>query len=93
MEKVYDIKNFKITKEAISYKILGESIVVPLKDAGSAVLLKTDPKNLQTYELDQNRIGIHWPLLDEDLSIEGLLRSAGLEDLIVPHKVPSWYCE
>ena len=32
------------------------------------------------------------PLVDEDLSIEGLLRSAGREDLIV-REIPSIYLE
>lgn len=91
MARVYDVKNLKITKETISFDLSGESVVVPLAESGSTVLLETDPKNLEFYELDSNGLGIHWSLLDEDLSIEGLLRSAGRQDLIVEHKLPNWY--
>lgn len=91
MDSVYDVKNLRVTKETISFDLSGESIVVPLAESSSTVLLQTDPKNLELYELDSNGLGIHWPLLDEDLSIEGLLLAAGHRDLIVEHKLPSWY--
>ncbi len=64
---------------------------VPLDKSGSMILPYSAPEHLQVYELDHSGIGIHWPLLDEDLSIEGLLRSAGRKDLIADHKLPNWY--
>lgn len=91
MDRVYDVKNLKITEKTISFDLLNEPIIVPLSKTGSSVLPKANPKHLQIYELDHNGLGIHWPLLDEDLSIEGLLRSAGRQDLIVEHRLPDWY--
>ena len=91
MEKVYDVKNLKVTTESICFELAGKSISVSLSKSGSTVLHNAAPEYLQNFELDNYGIGIHWPLLDEDLSIEGLLRSAGCYNLIVEHKLPNWY--
>lgn len=37
-------------------------------------LAKATPVQLENYELLGDGEGIHWPDLDEDLSVEGLLR-------------------
>lgn len=91
MSRVYDVRNLKVTTKTISFNLSGELIVVPLDKSGSTILPQVEPAHLQFYELDPNGIGIYWPLLDEDLSIEGLLRSANRPYLIVEHKLPGWY--
>src|ERR1700743_1192056 len=53
------------TKAILSQKI---SAYKKLKDADSAFLMK--------YELIGEGTGIHWPSLDEDLSLKGLLQEA-----------------
>ena len=42
----------------------------------SAKLAAANANQRQTAELSPGGYGIHWPLIDEDLSIAGLLRSA-----------------
>jgi hypothetical protein len=42
----------------------------------SAKLAAANAIQRQTAELSPGGYGIHWPLIDEDLSIAGLLRSA-----------------
>jgi len=37
-------------------------------------LAKASAKELQNYELLGDGEGIHWPDIDEDLSVQGLLR-------------------
>lgn len=37
-------------------------------------LLRATPEQRQNYELLGEGAGIHWPDVDEDLSVEGLLR-------------------
>jgi len=44
-------------------------------DLTSKRLLKASPSQRQHFEISASGYGIHWPELDEDLSIEGLLRS------------------
>jgi len=38
-------------------------------------LVKARPQDRAVWELSAAGHGIHWPLIDEDLSVEGLLRS------------------
>jgi hypothetical protein len=42
----------------------------------SAKLAAANASQRQTAELSPGGYGIHWPLIDEDLSVAGLLRSA-----------------
>lgn len=92
MSKIYDVKNLTVDQEAIRFQLSGEKIVVPLNRSGSHVLPKAKLEHLRIFELDADGLGIYWPVLDEDLSIAGLLRSAGREDLVV-EKIPSLYLE
>ncbi len=39
----------------------------------SPVLLKSSLEIRNKYEISPSGYGIHWPLIDEDLSIDGLL--------------------
>ncbi len=39
----------------------------------SPVLQKASQHERDTFEISPSGYGIHWPLLDEDLSIDGLL--------------------
>jgi Protein of unknown function (DUF2442) len=53
----------------------GRAISAPL--AWFPRLMKADAKARQAWEPSAAGLGIHWPLIDEDLSIEGLLRGGG----------------
>ena len=88
MEKVYDIQNFEVNLQRIKLKISQELIEIPWSETGSRLLSKATEKQLQVFEIDYDGIGVYWSLIDEDLSIAGLLRSAGREDLIV-HQIAS----
>jgi hypothetical protein len=52
----------------------GRSISVPL--AWYPRLLHATPLELANWEIAGAGFGIHWPDIDEDLSVEGLLRGA-----------------
>ena len=92
MNKIYDITQLRVTQQCIRFELAGNTIQVPLIQTGSRVLPRTRREYLEIFEVDDDGIGIYWPVLDEDLSIEGLLRSAGREDLVVKH-IPSIYVE
>jgi len=49
----------------------GRTISAPL--AWYPKLLRASPKERAHWEICGGRYGIHWPEMDEDLSIEGLL--------------------
>ena len=50
----------------------GREIKVPLE--WFPKLANATEKERSKFEFIGNGIGIHWPLLDEDISVEGLLR-------------------
>jgi len=52
----------------------GRSISVPL--AWYPRLLHATPRERDNWEIAGAGFGIHWPDIDEDLSVEGLLRGA-----------------
>ena len=92
IDKIYEIKNISVNQNTISFELSEYKVMVPLSKSGSKVLPHAKLEYLQIFELDDDGIGIHWPVLDEDLSIAGLLRSAGREDLVVK-EIPSLYLD
>ena len=81
--KVHNVNNLEVSDQGIRFEIAGNLISLPLAQTASTILPNADLKKLRIFELDPYGIGIHWPLLDEDLSIAGLLKAAGREDLVV----------
>ncbi len=58
--------------ELIVSLVDGRRLAVPL--VWFPRLAQASPDQLRNYELMGDGEGIHWPEIDEDLSIEGLLR-------------------
>lgn len=92
MNKIYAIRHFVVMNDAIGFELGDATIRVPFERSGSRVLPTAQPEQRQVFELDEDGLGVHWPLLDEDLSIAGLLRAAGRDDLVVS-VIPSSYRE
>ena len=57
--------------------ILGERRVCIAWDQCSPALAAASEAERLNAELSPGGYGIHWPLLDEDLSVNGLLRDIG----------------
>jgi hypothetical protein len=69
------ILNVVVSEEMLSAELAdGRVISVPL--AWFPRLLKATPTQRSHWELCGGGFGIHWPDVDEDLSVEGLLRGA-----------------
>ena len=64
----------------------GRSILVPI--AWFPRLLNGDAEQRSQWEIIGGGIGIHWPDLDEDISVESLLATRG-EDLLIYHAEPT----
>jgi hypothetical protein len=54
--------------------VLNTKAVLRQKISSYKNLKAADKTSLLQYELTGNGAGIHWPLLDEDLSLKGFLR-------------------
>jgi hypothetical protein len=61
-----------ITEDEITARLAdGRTISVPL--AWSWRLSEATPEQRQNFEIIGGGIGIHWPNIDEDISVEGML--------------------
>ena len=64
--------NIQVTgDEIIGYLVDGRTISVPL--AWSWRLSEATPEQRQNFEIIGDGHGIHWPDIDEDISVEGML--------------------
>lgn len=66
------IQDVRVSKDALSVDLTdGRTISTPL--AWYPRLLDGSAKERNQWELLGDGIGIHWPALDEDLSLEGMM--------------------
>jgi hypothetical protein len=61
------------TPEALVLVVGGRNFRVPWEKCSSRLAVATEHERLHA-ELSPGGYGIHWPLIDEDLSVSGLLR-------------------
>ena len=72
MKKYHEIKNIFFEDHYIYLTVDGKEYRVNLKKQ-SKILLKANDEERNNYEISPSGYGIHWPYLDEDLSIDGLI--------------------
>jgi hypothetical protein len=72
----------QVSARAVEVRVTEEHVVVTLADgrvlsvplAWFPRLFNASPRERERFELLGDGEGIHWPLIDEDLSVAGLLR-------------------
>ena len=72
MKKYHDISHLEFEDDFLVLIIDGETKRYHLKEI-SSVLEKASMQERNNFEISPSGYGIHWPLLDEDISIDGLL--------------------
>ncbi len=72
MNKYHDIGEIKFCENLLETTIDGVKRRFQLKNI-SSLLEKASEIERKTFEISSSGYGIHWPLLDEDISIDGLL--------------------
>lgn len=72
MNKHHDLSDLKFEDGFLVITIDGEAKRFQLKEV-SPVLEKASEEERNNFEISPSGYGIHWPLLDEDISIDGLL--------------------
>jgi len=72
MKPYHDIKNVHFSDEYLVLTIDGEEKRIRIKDI-SNVLDRASEKEKNTFEISPSGYGIHWPLIDEDIAVDGLL--------------------
>jgi len=63
------------TRDALVLAVAGRRVEIPWERCSKKLASATELERA-TAELSPGGYGIHWPLLDEDLSIGGLVRDA-----------------
>jgi Protein of unknown function (DUF2442) len=74
MEKVYNITDLRFESDYMILIVDGQTIKLKLTDI-SDKLAKASEKERKEYKISPSGYGIHWKLLDEDLSINGLIKA------------------
>ena len=72
MKKFHDISDLRFEDGFLVITIDGEPKRFQLKEV-SPELEKASDDERSNFEISPSGYGIHWPLLDEDISIDGLL--------------------
>lgn len=73
MIAAHTVEEIRFTIGSMFLKIDGKEVEFPLAAISSKLMAASDvERNL--YKISPSGYGIHWPLIDEDLSIDALLR-------------------
>jgi len=72
MRKHHDIEKVHIDENKLFLNVDGELHTFNLSEI-SRKLVDASPLERERFEVSPSGYGIHWPLIDEDLSIDGLL--------------------
>ncbi len=66
--------DIKATRDALLLIFHERSVAVPWQKCSPKLAAANETERMQA-ELSPGGYGVHWPLLDEDLSVQGLLKS------------------
>jgi hypothetical protein len=75
MEKAYDISEIRFENDYLILRVDDQLIRLKLEDISDKLAKATEDERSE-FRITPSGYGIHWNLLDEDLSINGLLKSA-----------------
>lgn len=73
MIATHKIEKIHFNKDLMILNVDGTELTIPLDKLSLKLKSATDAER-NLYKISPSGYGIHWPLIDEDLSIEGILR-------------------
>lgn len=73
MKKYHNIKNVKLSADKLTLNVDGKEFSFPLKSI-SKKLYNASEEEKNKFEISPSGYGISWAIIDEDLSIDGLLK-------------------
>ena len=72
MKACHEIRDLHFSGEYMVLTIDGTEKKLRIKDVSPA-LERASEEQRNTFEVSPSGYGIHWPLLDEDIAVDGLL--------------------
>ena len=73
MKKYHHVANVRFEKHYLLLRVDGRDYKVDLRQH-SKKLATADDRTKINFEVSPSGYGIHWPELDEDLSIDGMIK-------------------
>jgi hypothetical protein len=75
MEKCHDVQQIDFEGSVMILSVDNRRYLLPLSEVSPRLASAGDIER-KAYRVSPSGYGIHWPILDEDLSIDGLLKLA-----------------
>jgi hypothetical protein len=75
VKKYHNIADLRFDKHYLLIKVDGKAYRIDLR-VYSRKLASADERTKMNFVVSPSGYGIHWPELDEDLSIDGMIKSA-----------------
>jgi uncharacterized protein DUF2442 len=75
MKKYHDVRNVRFEKHYLLLTVDGRDFRIDLRQQSKA-LASADERTKGNFEVSPSGYGIHWRELDEDLSIDGMIKAA-----------------
>lgn len=72
MKKYHDIRKVEFHGSKLVVQVDGQTLEKELSNLSDR-LLHASEEERSRFEISPSGYGIHWPLIDEDLSVDGLL--------------------
>jgi uncharacterized protein DUF2442 len=72
MKKYHNVEKVAFDGNSLLIKVDGKDLRIDLTGVSSRLLAASATERAR-YEVSPSGYGIHWPLIDEDLSVDGLL--------------------
>ena len=73
MEKLYNIESVLVSDGYLTLLVNGIELKIKLSEI-STKLNNASKKDQNNFKISPSGYGIHWPKIDEDLTISGLLK-------------------
>ena len=74
MKPIHKVQKISFSGSQMRIKVDGKEVIINLTKT-SQRLLKASKKERETYKVSPSGYGIHWSLIDEDLSVDAFLNS------------------
>ena len=72
MKKIHDVQKIEFKENLMHLTVDDKDYVFQIENISKRLLNATEIEK-NKFEISPSGYGIHWPLIDEDLSIDGLL--------------------
>ncbi len=75
MNKFYNVKSIEFHQEWMTLTLDTDTYQIPIQQISQRLYTATDAER-NCYKISPSGYGIHWPAIDEDLSVKGLISLA-----------------